>query len=377
MRIVEAVDLTKVYRNRYIALNALNCTVEKGMVYGLVGPNGAGKSTTFRLLLGLQRPTAGSLRLFGQPMHVDHADLRRRIGYLPTNPSFPRDMTPISYLQFLGRLLGLDSDTVTIRLAKLLQMVDLSQDASHRIDGLSTGMLTRLGIAAALMNDPELLILDEPTSGLDPSGRKRAIELIRELSGHDRTIILATHILSDVERVCTDIGIIAQGRLIYEGPMTEMRRLARQRTLSFEIEGNVTGFEYRLHELDNFGAFRAERTGTEFRITFLGTEPMAAYVQRVLALVERTGVELLHLDTGNHEIEEAFMHRLDEDRRSGFLRAAAWAASQQLDEGGAPPRLSEVPAPARLGEGEAAPTPAGEEAAEAETDAGLSRPAAS
>ena len=374
MRIVEAVDLTKVYRNRYIALNALSCTVEKGMVYGLVGPNGAGKSTTFRLLLGLERPTAGSLRLFGQPMHVDHADLRRRIGYLPTNPSFPRDMTPISYLQFLGRLLGLDGDTITIRLAKLLQMVDLTQDAARRIDSLSTGMLTRLGIAAALMNDPELLVLDEPTSGLDPSGRKRAIELIRELSGHDRTIVIATHVLSDVERVCSDIGIIAQGRLIYEGPMAEMRRLARQRTLSFEVEGNVTGFEYRLHELDAIGGFRAERTGSEFRITFLGTEPMAAYVQRVLALVERSGVELLHLDTGDHEIEEAFMHRLDEDRRSGFLHAAAWAANRQPDENGQPPQLSEVPA--RLGEGEAAPQPAAE-ATEAESDAGLSRPAAS
>ena len=377
MRIVEAVDLTKVYRNRYIALNALNCTIEKGMVYGLVGPNGAGKSTTFRLLLGLHRPTAGHLRLFGQPMDVNHADLRRRIGYLPTNPSFPRDMTPISYLQFLGNVLGLGSDTITIRLAKLLQMVDLTQDASRRIDGLSTGMLTRLGIAAALMNDPELLILDEPTSGLDPSGRKRAIELIRELAGHDRTIILATHILSDVERVCTDIGIISQGRLIYEGPMTEMRRLARQRILTFEIEGNITGFEYRLHELDSFGAFRAERTGSEFRITFLGTEPMAAYVQRVLALVERTGVELLHLDTGSHEIEEAFMQRLDDDRRSGFLRAAAWAASQQLDEGPLAPRIGEAPAPQQLREGAEAGTP-GEDAGEAETaDAGLSHTAAS
>ena len=330
MYVVEAVDLTKIYHNRYIALNALNLRVEKGMVYGFVGPNGAGKSTTFRVLLGLQRATAGELRVFGESMDTERADLRRRIGFLPTNPSFPRNMTPISYLQFVGNVVGMHQDRTKIRLATLLQAVDLTQVASQRIEGLSTGMITRLGIAAALMNDPELLILDEPTSGLDPSGRKQMIELIRELSGRDRTIIIATHILSDVERVCTDIGIISQGRPIYDGPMAEMRRLARQGTISVEVEGNTSSFEQRIHELDDFGSIRWERLGSEFRITFLGTEAMPIYLQRVLELIDRTGVELLHLDTGSHEIEEAFLKRLEEDRTRGFLRASAWAATQQI-----------------------------------------------
>jgi ABC-2 type transport system ATP-binding protein len=330
MYIVEAVDLTKIYHNRYIALNALNLRVEKGMVYGFVGPNGAGKSTTFRVLLGLQRATAGELRVFGESMSTERADLRRRIGFLPTNPVFPRNMTPISYLQFVGNVVGMHEDRTKIRLATLLQAVDLTQVASQRIEGLSTGMVTRLGIAAALMNDPELLILDEPTSGLDPSGRKQMIELIRELSGRDRTIIIATHILSDVERVCTDIGIISQGRLIYDGPMAEMRRLARQGTISVEVEGNTSSFEQKIHELDDFGSIRWERLGSEFRITFLGTESMPTYLQRVLELIDRTGVELLHLDTGSHEIEEAFLQRLEEDRTRGFLRASAWAATQQI-----------------------------------------------
>jgi ABC-2 type transport system ATP-binding protein len=190
------------------------------------------------------------------------------------------------------------------------------------------------------MGDPELLILDEPTSGLDPAGRKQIIELIRELSGRDRTIIIATHILSDVERVCTDVGIISQGRLIYTSPMAEMRRLARQGTISVEIEGNTSAFEQQIHTLDEIGSVRYERLGPEFRITFLGTKPLAEYAQSVLSLVDRTGVDLLYITSGADEIEEAFLQRLADDRSSGFLRAAAWAATQGIENG--PDAFSEL-----------------------------------
>jgi ABC-2 type transport system ATP-binding protein len=332
MLVIETSDLTKIYQNRYIALNALNLEVEKGMVFGLVGPNGAGKSTTFRILLGLQQPTAGTVEVLGSRW-PPNADLRRRIGYLPTNPSFPKNLTPIQYLQFVGAISGMPDSRAKIQLARLLQVVDLTSAASQKIEGFSTGMMTRLGVAAALMNDPELLILDEPTSGLDPSGRKQTIELIRELSGRDRTIVIATHILSDVERVCTDVGIISGGRMIYTGQMSEMRRLARQGTVSVEIEGNTTAFEQLIHTLDEIGSLAWERLGSEFRITFLGAESIPVYVQKVLALVDRTGVELLHIRTGADEIEEAFLRRLEEDRTRGFLRAAAWAAAQDRDAG--------------------------------------------
>ncbi len=344
MHVVNTHDLTKIYDNRYIALNALNMRVEKGQVYGLVGPNGAGKSTTFRILLGLQKPTAGNIQVFGEAMSAERADLRRRIGYLPTNPTFPKNMTPIQFLQFVGSVLGMPRDRAKIQLSRLLQAVDLTNAASQPMKGFSTGMLTRLGIAAALMNDPELLILDEPTSGLDPAGRKQTIELIRELSGRDRTIIIATHILTDVERVCTDVGIISAGRLIYSGPMADMRRLARQGTIAVEIEGNTSAFEQEIPSLDEFGSVRYERLGSEFRITFLGTRSLTDYLQRVLQLVDRTGVELLHIDTGSDEIEEAFLRRLEDDRTRGFLRAAAWAAA--LDANASTESLTNLPSSA-------------------------------
>ena len=326
--VIEAHDLTKIYDNRYIALNALNMRVRKNSVYGLVGPNGAGKSTAFRLMLGLQRPTAGEIRVLGRPMRTESAELRRRIGFLPTAPAFPRHMTPISYLEFVGKIVGLPTERAKIRMTTLLQSVDLSDVASQRIEGFSTGMATRLGIAAALMNDPELLVLDEPTYGLDPPGRRQMIELIRELSGRDRTIIIATHILNDVERVCTDVGVIAQGRLIYDGQMAEMRRLARQNSITVEIEGNVASFERRIPELDEPGSVRWERVGSEVRITFLGDGAVTEYLKRLLELVERSDVELLRLDSGTHEVEEAFLRRLEEDRSRGLLRAPDWAAQE-------------------------------------------------
>ena len=329
MAVVETTDLTKIYQKRYIALNALTMRVEKGMVYGLVGPNGAGKSTTFRLLLGLQRPTAGRLSVLGEAMTPERADLRRRIGFLPTNPTFPRHLTPIGYLEFVGSILGMPRERAKIQLARLLQAVDLTSAASQRLEGFSTGMLTRVGIAAALMNDPELLILDEPTSGLDPSGRKQIIESIRQIAGRDRTIIIATHILGDVERVCTDIGIISEGRLIYNGPMSEMRRLARQGTISIELDGDIAAFAEQVPTLDEYSSLNWQRMGNEFRITFLGTHPLEEYVRRVLQLIGRTGVELLHLNTGADEIEDAFLHRLEEDRSRGIERLAAWSASQE------------------------------------------------
>ncbi len=329
MSVIETTDLTKIYHNGYIALNALSMQVDKGMVYGLVGPNGAGKSTTFRILLGLQKQTAGSVTVFGEEMHAERADLRRRIGFLPTNPSFPRNLTPISYLKLVGEITGMPRDRIKIRLAMLLRAVDLTSVAAQHIEGLSTGMLTRLGIAAALMNDPELLILDEPTSGLDPTGRKQTIELIRDLSGRDRTIIIATHILADVERICTDVGIISQGRLIYHGPMAEMRRLARHGTIAVEVEGNTDAFQQQIPLLDDIGGVTWERIGSEFRIKFVGAERLPVYIQRVLDLIDRTGVDLLHFNTGEDELEEAFLRRLEEDRVRGSLRSS-WAATQRL-----------------------------------------------
>ena len=154
--VVETVRLTKIYQNRQIAINDVSLTIEPGCVLGLLGPNGAGKTTLLRLVLGLHRPTAGTAKVFGRRMSPNSADLRRRIGYIPTNPQFPRGMTPISYLDYMARLFGLPRDVRKPRLASLIRAVDLLNASGDVIDRFSNGMTARLAVAASLINEPEL-----------------------------------------------------------------------------------------------------------------------------------------------------------------------------------------------------------------------------
>ncbi len=164
--VVETFKLTKIYQNRQIALNDVTLRIEPGCVLGLLGSNGAGKTTLLRLIIGLHRPTAGWAKVFGKFMSPNAADLRRRIGYIPTNPQFPRGMTPITYLDYMARLFGLPKDVPQPRLASLIRAVDLLRVSGDPIAGFSNGMTARLAVATSLINEPDLLIWDEPTHGL-------------------------------------------------------------------------------------------------------------------------------------------------------------------------------------------------------------------
>src|SRR5256884_2864591 len=176
--VVETQRLTKIYQNRNIALNDVNLRVEPGCVLGLLGPNGAGKTTFLRLCLGLHRPTAGWVKVFGKLMGPNAAAVRRRIGYIPTNPQFPRGMSPISYLDYMARLFGLPQDVRKPRLASLIRAVDLLSASGDRVDGFSNGMTARLAVATSLINEPDLLVWDEPTHGLDIEARRSMLEVI-------------------------------------------------------------------------------------------------------------------------------------------------------------------------------------------------------
>jgi len=193
--------LTKIYAQCLIAVNDMSLEVPRGCVFGLLGPNGAGKTTTLRLLLGLQRPTAGWAEVFGRRCGPNAVDVRASIGYLPTNPKLPGHLKPIEYLDLLGRLCGLRRQARKPKIAALLRSVGLLGATGQLIRTFSTGMCTRLGIAASLVGDPPLLLWDEPTAGLDPSARRFTLDLIGELA-KTRTIVVATHILSDIDQIC-------------------------------------------------------------------------------------------------------------------------------------------------------------------------------
>jgi len=215
------------------ALDGLTLTVPEGSIYGFLGPNGAGKTTTIRILTGLARASSGQARVDGVDLAQDGADLARRIGYLPEEPAFYGWMSPIEYLDYIGRIFDLDAEERRRRVSELLELVGLTDVSKRRIAGFSRGMRQRLGLAQALVNRPHVLFLDEPASALDPAGRREVLEMVEGLRG-SVTVFMSTHILADVERVCDTIGIIARGRLITEAPRQEL--LSRYAVPAYEVE---------------------------------------------------------------------------------------------------------------------------------------------
>jgi len=318
MNVIETENLTKIFGRKLIAVNNVNLSVKEASIYGFLGPNAAGKTTTIRLLLGLIKPSAGSIKIFDEEMTFNSSHLRRRIGYLPTNPKFPPKMTPIKYLNFIGKIFCLSNEVRTPRLSKLIRAVDLLPAASREIKGFSTGMTTRLGIAAALMNDPELLILDEPTAGLDPSGRKSTLELIKEL-GREKTIFLSSHILSDIDRICTHIGVINQGKIIFSGPIKDMK-LIRSNSIQLEVDGDIDTFCGKLKSIEGIASFE-RRGGYSLEIDFYPGVSIPKVIIDLMKLVSACKLELLSVNTTTSQIEDAFLKLVEEEEDHGFLRA--------------------------------------------------------
>ena len=208
--------------NTYHALKGINMTVKKGEIYGFIGRNGAGKSTTMNILAGLSRPTEGQCIVNGKDVSKLRHPSELAIGYLPEDPKFYAWMTARETLDYLGN--SGDHPMTKEAINDILDWVSLNKDADRRVGGYSRGMRQRLGIATALIKDPELLILDEPSSALDPEGRSDVLRLITELKQMGKTILFSTHILSDVERVCDTVGIIVDGRLTMQRPLAKVKR---------------------------------------------------------------------------------------------------------------------------------------------------------
>jgi len=201
------------------ALASLNLEVRQGEVFGFIGSNGAGKSTTIKILMGLIQPSAGQARLFDKPVADPFA--RDRVGYLSEHPHFYDFLTPLELFKVLGAIRRMDGKRIRQRGEELLNLVSLGESADRRIRGFSKGMVQRLGIAAALLGDPDLLILDEPMSGLDPLGRHLVATIIRDLQQQGKTIFFSTHIIPDIETLCDRVGILVRGHQKYTGSIQE------------------------------------------------------------------------------------------------------------------------------------------------------------
>jgi ABC-2 type transport system ATP-binding protein len=233
---IETSGLTRRFEAR-IAVDELNLRVPQAGVYGFLGPNGAGKTTTIRMLLGLIRPTAGAVRLFGAPLAANRPSLMKRVGALVQTPSLYPHLTGQENLEVTRRLLGARKELIE----RALAIVKLSEDAPRRVREYSLGMRQRLGLALALLNEPELLILDEPTNGLDPAGIHEMRDLIRRLPAEfGITVFLSSHLLNEIEQVAGCIGIINQGRLLFQGTLAELQA-ERQEHVTIGVERPAAG----------------------------------------------------------------------------------------------------------------------------------------
>jgi ABC-2 type transport system ATP-binding protein len=224
-------SLSKTYRTGLLrrstvqALDEVSLTVEEGAIFGLLGPNGAGKTTLVKILLGLVHSTSGTAHLFDRPAGDPAA--RRRIGFVPENHRFPGFFTAVQTLQAYGRLADVPRARRKDRIPELLKRLDLAGRGDSKVKTFSKGMLQRLGLAQALLNDPDLLFLDEPTGGVDPVGRRAIRDIVLELRDEGKTIFLNSHLLSEVEKVCTQIAILREGSLVRQGSVEELTAVER------------------------------------------------------------------------------------------------------------------------------------------------------
>lgn len=210
---IETTNLTKQYGS-LIAVNKLNLKVERGAIHGFLGPNGAGKSTTIKILVGLLKASEGSAKVLGREVHVDDADARLSIGYMPELPKFPKHLKGAELLDIYGRMYGMSQQDRQTQIPKLIDLVGLKGRENDLIGKYSKGMQQRIGIAQALLGNPELVVLDEPSIGLDPVGMVEVRELVKAISKEGMTVFLSSHLLFEVEQICSHVTIINRGEAL-------------------------------------------------------------------------------------------------------------------------------------------------------------------
>jgi lantibiotic transport system ATP-binding protein len=291
---IETCGLTRRFGAR-LAVDDLNLLAPEGGVYGFLGPNGAGKTTTIRMLLGLIRPDAGEVRLFGAPLAADRLSLMRMAGALVESPSLYPHLTGRENLEVTRRLLGAHRGLID----EALGVVKLAQDADRRVREYSMGMRQRLGLALALLNKPRLLVLDEPTNGLDPAGIHEMRDLIRRLpTEFGATVFLSSHLLSEVEQIAGHIGIIHQGRLLFQGALAELQARRREHLIV-----GVKQPEQAVRCLTAAG-WGAQRRDDGLLAVPAATLDAAA---RINSLLVNQGLEVFHIALAQASLEDIFL----------------------------------------------------------------------
>ena len=299
---IETEELTKdfsvgFWRPRpYRALDRLTLTVEAGEVFGFLGPNGAGKSTTLKLLMQLLYPTSGEARILGRP--VGDSAVRQRIGFLAENPYYYDYLTAEELLAYFARLFGFRGADVGTRVSRVLDEVGIGKERRLRLRRFSKGMTQRVGLAQALLNEPEVLFLDEPMSGLDPLGRRHVRDLILDLRAKGCTVFFSSHILSDAETLCSRVGVLVQGKLVASGQLSDI--------LAFELKGWELVVACGPHLHADLAALARTVTPLSDGHVLLHLAPDAE-PDRVVGELTRRGAHLVSLNPVRETLEDYFV----------------------------------------------------------------------
>jgi len=304
MSVVKIIELTKVFRSgirqrQTVALDSLSLEVKEGEIFGYLGPNGAGKTTTFKLLLGLLRPTSGEAWLLGN--NIMDINSRREIGFLPEQPYFYDYLTAREFLDFYCQLYNLSRQARRKRVTELLELVGLQEAASVQLRKFSRGMLQRIGVAQALINEPKLVFFDEPMSGLDPIGRKQMRDVILRLKADEKTVIYSSHILSDVEEICDKVAILSKGKLQGVGKLNELLGV-REQMVEMNIEGLYETGKAKIKQLTPEIIERGNR------ITLNISDGTA--LKEAQNIVVRYGAKLISLIPRTESLDELFARKV-------------------------------------------------------------------
>ncbi len=299
---IETAGLTKYYGNLAAVVN-LNLRIEEGDIFGFIGPNGAGKTTTMRILATLLEPTRGTASIDGLDVRRKGKEVRKRVGYMPDFMGVYDDLKVFEYLEFFAAAFGIDRRKRKAIVDGVLELTDLESKRAATVDSLSRGMQQRLSLARVLTHDPKALILDEPASGLDPRARIEIRELLRELKKMGKTIMISSHILSELEEICDHVGIIEHGRLVFSGTMEDIRkRMGVHNKLRVQVVGDADRAVELLSALPQIETVR--RAGEEISVTFAEGTGGDGLIARTLV---QGNIDVVALIPEQIKLDDAFL----------------------------------------------------------------------
>ena len=305
MTIVDVEDLTKRFhtgmkKGDVVALDSVSLTIEEGEILGLVGPNGAGKTTLMKILLGICSPTGGRVRLFG--LAPENPASRERVGYLPEEHRFPDYLTGLGLLELTGRMYGMDRRVIAQRAEYLLPLVELEKWAYTKIRNYSKGMLRRIGMAQAMISDPDLLLLDEPTDGIDPVGKVQFRHIMESIRSEGKTIILNSHLLSEVESVSDRVAILSKGRLVRTSSISSLTTSECRFVVEAEIGSKLVEFAEEIGEI-------AALTATRLVIDLTDVK----HINTVIDELRRHKINISAVNQEKVTLEQSFIEAITED----------------------------------------------------------------